>query len=57
MMFFYNVMGVVKVVFEVVICYLVNDFGLEGICVNVIFSGLMKMLVGVVIGGVCKIFC
>lgn len=56
-MLFYNVMGVVKVVLELVVCYLVNDFGLQGICVNVISFGLMKMLVGVVIGGVCKIYC
>lgn len=43
-------MGVVKVVFEVVICYFVVDFGECEICVNIISVGLMWIIV------VCLIF-
>lgn len=48
---FYNVMGVVKVVLEVFMCYMVCDFGLSGICVNVLLVGLMCILVMVGIFG------
>lgn len=54
-MLYYNVMGVVKVVFEVLVCYLVEDLGKDGICVNVISVGLIKMLVVLGIGDLCYI--
>lgn len=54
-MFYYNVMGVVKVVFEVSVCYLVVDLGKDGIWVNGVFVGLIKMLVVVGISDFCYI--
>lgn len=49
----YNVMGMVKVLLEVGVCYLVLSLGVEGICVNVILVGLICILV--VLG--IKLFC
>lgn len=40
----YNVMGVVKVFFDVSVKYLVVDLGKENICVNSIFVGLIRIL-------------
>lgn len=51
--FYYNVMGVVKVVLEVSVRYLVEDFGKDNICVNLILVGVIKMLVVVGIGDFC----
>lgn len=41
----YNVMGVVKVVFEFLVKYLVLDLGKDNICVNVILVGLICIFV------------
>lgn len=43
--FNYNVMCLVKVLLEVSICVMVVDLGKESICVNVIFVGLICILV------------
>lgn len=50
--FNYNVMGIVKFVLEMNVCYLVAEFGLKNIWVNVIFVGLIRILVFLVVGGI-----
>lgn len=55
----YNVMGLAKVFLEVNVCYMVNVMGLEGVCVNVIFVGLICILVVFGIKDFCKmlVYC
>jgi len=43
--FVYDWMGVVKVVFEFILCYFVCDFGLYGVCVNFVVVGLICIIV------------
>lgn len=40
----YNIMGVVKVFLDVSVWYFVMDLGVIGVCVNVIFVGLIRMV-------------
>lgn len=48
----YNVMGIVKFVLEMNVCYLVVEFGFKNIRINVIFVGLIRILVFFVVGGI-----
>lgn len=49
-------MGIIKVVFELVVCYMVYDFGFKGICVFVVFFGLIMMCVVFGIVNFSKLF-